>query len=310
VLKTSGDYEVFVDHRSANAVFALRPGAGHLYLLEVPDPIAAGEANLSGSELDGDGNLKVSFHRGLFRDQQTNLKAARSAALILNDIQADAIGSFERSDASTYAELRPHAEVRILLEFVDDNPDFAGLVGEELGHLDPAAAKRVRIVPAAAGRLDELTSSFAGSANELHRYLQAPFLDWDLDRKAELLRRIGQCGHLTEGIDPVAGFREVRLVELQCGERLIEAGTPSNFVYIPMGQGLRGRPLGGYEEFSVQPLVPVGATGVIRGGPRNAEVRAEGEVAVLAIPRSVYLDHWHCTYDGDAFAALVRGRSL
>ena len=38
VLKTSGSYEIFVDERSANAVFALRPDPAHLYVLEVPEP--------------------------------------------------------------------------------------------------------------------------------------------------------------------------------------------------------------------------------------------------------------------------------
>ena len=43
-LKTSGGYEVFVDARSGNAVFALRPDPGRLWLLEVDDP--AGDARI------------------------------------------------------------------------------------------------------------------------------------------------------------------------------------------------------------------------------------------------------------------------
>jgi hypothetical protein len=304
VLKTSGSYEVFVDQRSANAVFALRPDARRLYLLEVPDPIAAGEANLSSSRLDEDGNLRVSFHRGTFRDRQAVLRAARSAALIVHDIQADAIGSFERSDASAHPELRAHAEVRILIESVDENPAFARLVGEQLATLNPVAARRARVVPAAAGKA---CAAHGDGSAERSRYLQGSVLDWDLDRRTELLRRVARSGHRTEKIDPVAAFRQVRRIELRSGERLIEAGTPSSFVYIPLGQGLRGRPLGGYEEFAVQPCVPLGATGVIRGAARNAEVRAERGVALLAIPKRVFLDQWHFTYDRRAFADRLRG---
>lgn len=42
VLKTSGNDEVFVDERTANAVYALRPDEEHVYLLEIPDAISAG----------------------------------------------------------------------------------------------------------------------------------------------------------------------------------------------------------------------------------------------------------------------------
>ena len=75
-----------------------------------------------------------------------------------------------------------------------------------------------------------------------------------------------------------------------------------------MQEGLRGLPLGGYPGFVIQPWIPVGVTGVIRGAERNARVVAERDVDLLAIPKGVYLDHWHFTYDRDAFAALVRDR--
>jgi hypothetical protein len=35
-------------------------------------------------------------------------------------------------------------------------------------------------------------------------------------------------------------------------------------------------------------------------------VLAERDLELLAIPKGVFLDHWHATYDPDAFAALVR----
>jgi hypothetical protein len=50
----------------------------------------------------------------------------------------------------------------------------------------------------------------------------------------------------------------------------------------------------------------VGVTGVIRGAARNARVVADRDVALLAIPKGVFLDHWHATWDQAAFAALFR----
>ena len=63
------------------------------------------------------GDLRVSFHHGAFRDPETVQKAARSAALVVADIQADAIGSFERSDGDAHPGLRRQADIRILIEF-------------------------------------------------------------------------------------------------------------------------------------------------------------------------------------------------
>ena len=294
-LKTSGGYEIFVDERSANAVYALRPDPAHLYFLEVPDPVAAGEANLASSQLDAGGDLRVSFHHGAFRDLETVRKAARSAALVVADIQADAIGSFERSDVDAHPGLRRQADIRILIESVEENPAFARQVRAELGLLDPAAAARVRIVACLA----------PASEAERSRYLRSADLDWDLARRREVLRRIARSGCPTQAIDPEVAFREVRQIALRAGETLIEAGTPSRFVYVPLGEGLRGLPLGGYPGFTIPAGVLVGATGVIRGAARNSSVAADRDLELLAIPKGVFLDHWHVTYDEAAFAALL-----
>jgi hypothetical protein len=294
VLKTSGNYEIVVDARSANAVYALRSDAGHLYLLEVADPVAAGEANVASSQLDGAGDLRISFHHGAFRDPGTMLHAARAAALIVDDIQADAIGSFERADAGAHPGPRPHADIRLLLETVEESPAFAGLVARELGARNPQAAARVRLV----------SSLDPGSAAERHRYLASTDIAWDPARRRELLDRVGRGGYLSGGIDPEVAFRETREFALRAGETLIEAGTPSSFVYVPLGEGLHGMPLGGYPGFTIPPWVLVGVTGVMRGAARHARVLAARDVSGLAIPKGVFLGHWRATYDVARFAAL------
>ncbi len=294
LLKTSGQYEIFVDERTANAVYAFRPDEEHLYLLEINDPISAGESNLASSQLDAGANLRVSFYHGRFQDEATVRKAAASAARVLSSIQGDAIGSFERADSAAHPELTRAADLRILIEAPDDNPAFAGLVREELATLNPAAAARADIVPSLA----------AASTHERGRYLGGTELDWDPVRRRELLARIAVCGHRTERIDAATAFAGVRLLELRAGDTLIEAETPSGFVYVPLAKGLRGQPLGGYENFAIGPWVLVGVTGVIRGAKRNAHIVAESDLTLLAIPKGVFIDHWHFTYEREAFAAL------
>ena len=293
-LKTSGNYEIFVDERSGNAIYALRPDDGHLYLLEVTDPIAAGEANLASSQLDANGDLRISFHHGAFRGAATMLKAANSAALVVSDIQADAIGSFAREDR--HPGLRRTGEVRILIEAVEENPAFAGRVRAALRRLNPAAAARVRLV----------ASLDVAAPGERSRYLRSADVRWGLARRREVLGHIARSGYRAEAIDAKTAFREVRGIELRAGEALIEAGSSSGFVYVPMGDGLRGLPLGGYPGFTIRPWVLVGITGVVRGAVRNSGVLAERDIELLAIPKRVFLDRWHATYDLRGFAARLR----
>jgi hypothetical protein len=148
-----------------------------------------------------------------------------------------------------------------------------------------------------------------GSEAERRRYLGRADLDWDLARRREVLGRLARSGYRTAAIDPGAAFREVRAIGLGAGETLIEAGTPSRFVYLPLGEGLRGLPLGGYPGFTIPAGVLVGATGVIRGAARNSSVAADRDLELLAIPKGVFLDHWHATYDAAAFAALFRAQA-
>ena len=96
-LATSAGYEIFVDHRSGSAVYALRLGGDQLHLLEMSDPISAGEANIASSELDPAGDLRISFHRGDFSGPGAQEHAAYSAAYVIHDIQSDVIDSFVRT---------------------------------------------------------------------------------------------------------------------------------------------------------------------------------------------------------------------
>ena len=297
-LKTSGGYEIFVNHRSANAVIALRLGEDELYLLELEDSIRAGESNIYSSQITQDGDLRISFHRGSFQDQNTNRQAAYYAAIVINDIQGDGIDSFVRSSQGPQGS-KNAADMKILLEGVDDNLDFTRLVHEQLGKINPQAAERVRSVP----------SLQKASELELRRYLQAGELIWERAKRQEILERIGRTGHQTQKIDPEAGFEGVALIYLKAGENLVEAGAPSNFVYVPLSEGLRIIPLGGYAAFPVNPWMPLGITGVIRGADRNATITAEAEVWLLMIPKSVYLSHWDYAYSLNELTDLFRQRT-
>ncbi len=299
VLKTSGEYEVFIDQHSANAIYALRHDDDRLFLLEVSEYLSAGEANIASSEVEHDGNLRIAFHRGQFGSPETIQHAAYCAALVVNDIQLDVLNSFQLAPA--YSEvaapgLKAAADIQILLESVDDNVSFAELVKNELRIINPRAAARTRVVPSL-----QNTSEL-----ERVRYLATPELDWDTARRCATLERLAASGHKTRTIDPVEGFRDVKEITLQAGDVLLEAGAPAGFVYIPLGPGLQIVPLGGYQSFFVQAWMPLGVTGVIRGAVRNATITATQDLTLLMIPKDVYLKRWHHTYSPQEFAELFR----
>jgi hypothetical protein len=282
VLKTSGGYEIFIDQTTAELLFALRRGAEQLLLAALPVPIAAGEANVASSTLDGDGNLRISFHRGCFASPEMVQRAASYAASAVQDIQADVLDSFQPSDAGT---------LRIALEEVDDNPAFAGMVREQLHALSPRLRGRVHVVSR-----NWPGQQMAEPTDEDARYAAAPALAWSRAEQRVAAARLARGGHNMAAVELDAAFEQVRLIHLQAGERLVEAGAAARFVYIPLGQGLMVVPLGGYPPFAAPAWLPLGSTGVIRGAQRNASIYATRDLALLVIPQAVYLKAWHRPY--------------
>jgi hypothetical protein len=100
-------------------------------------------------------------------------------------------------------------------------------------------------------------------------------------------------------------FEHVKLIHVEAKDVLIDAGAPSTFVYIPLSEGLRIIPLGSYQAFVVQPWMPLGLTGVIRGAERNADVVAEQALHLLMIPGTIYLRHWHQTHTPESFKQTI-----
>jgi hypothetical protein len=289
-LKTSGSYEIFVDRKTGNAIFALRKKDQDLILVEIPDPISAGEANLASCELTQDGDLRASFHRGNFSNSETVQRVASNAALVLTDIYRDVIESFQRQPPSSgnQKEWRKDAhEMHILLETVSDNPEFASLVQSYFQQSNPSIQNPVRIVPS----LKDV------SERERLFYQGAQELDWDEKTRRRVLDRIALSGHKTGPIDPHLAFQDVKQLKIQAGSTLIDAGAQPGFVYIPLTGSLQIRPMGGYPPFSIQAWMPLGITAVIRGSVRNATVVAEEDMDVLMIPQEIYLKYWHHTYN-------------
>ncbi|MEM6104841.1 hypothetical protein AAHS21_01050 [Mycobacterium sp. 050272] len=290
-LRTSGNYQIFIDQRTANAVYALHDREGRTYLVEGDNPINAGEANLEICEVTHDGDLRFAFFRGSFGSEEAVRRAAHNASVIVDDIQADVVDSFIGGTGENGGR-----RTSLLLEHTEDNPEFAPLVAELVIARAPSLADRVVCVPALRNAPE----------SERRRFLAASAVDWDLAERMALLRNVASRGYRTDHIDPELGFKSTRLGHLSPGECLTEVGARASFVYVPLSSGLRGRPSGGYDYFRVHPWEPLGVTGVIRGDFRNSTVVAEDEVDVLILPKDVYLRHWHRNYTPAEFSELIR----
>lgn len=296
VLKTSGSYEILLDWTTGRPIIALRFADERLYLLSVEEPLATGEANLASTELTPEGDLRFAFQRGAFASPAATGHVARCVALVLDDVQSDVAGSFQRPPEQARAlGLKAAEDLALLLENPDDNLAFGDLVAAELKQINPALRNPVRTVP----------SLRQTDPTERTRYLAAGPLHWEAEQRRSVVERLGRSGHRVDGFDLDAAFEHVRLVQLQAGDVLVGAGLEAGFVYLPMGAGLTVIPLGGYARFAVQPWMLLGISGVIRGAPRNATVVAGQAIELLMIPREVYLKHWHRTYTAQELQAHV-----
>jgi hypothetical protein len=287
-LKTSGGDEIFVDERSANAVYALRPDPAHLY-----------------------GRRR----RGEPRQQPTRCRRRPACLLPPRRVprrRDDAQGGAERGagcgghpgrrDRQLCAERRRrgsraaagHSDIRILIESADENPAFARQVRVELGHLDPAAAAGTRIVACLAPRRRRSGAVISSAPTGLgprtpvggaaaDRPLRLPDPG---DRPGGGVPR-GAADRAPRRRDPDRGGRPLalRLCAPWRGAARAAARWLSR-LHHP-----RRRPRRGDRRHPRR-----GAKLQRRGGPRpGAPCR----------PKEVFLDHWHVTYDEPAFAALL-----
>jgi hypothetical protein len=192
--------------------------------------------------------------------------------------------------------------LQIFLEDADDNPAFASLVREQLCTLSPQLRGRVHVVPR-----NRPGQQAAEPTYEDARYAAASTLTWNRAEQRVAAARLARGGHNMAAVQLDTAFDQVRLIHLRAGETLFEAGTAARFVYIPLGEGLIGVPLGGYRPFASPAWLPVGSTGVIRGAQRNATIYATCDLALLVIPQAVYLNAWHRPYQRAELVARLEG---
>ncbi len=304
--RTTAGYEIFIDGGTGNAVFALRTtNDNRLLLLRVESPLSAGEANLRGAWVAPSGNLRIAFHRGRFDSPSAVAAACDATARVVADLADDVLGAFAlRVKASDLPEPRQDpTTMHVELERPRDDPSFADAVAAELGRQGPLLGARTVVVNDPGGLIPERSSS-----TERARFEAGVTLDGSSSEATSILSALGERGLRVESIDPLRAFEGARLVRIDAGDVLVEAGSPPAFIYVALGAGLVVKPLGGYGEAAVPAWMPVGVTGVVRGAERNSTVVAVAPLDLLVLPGELFLAEWFHPYEitelADMFAKI------
>ena len=232
---------------------------------------------MSYSDLTPDGSLYFSFYNGLFRSPCAQTKAEKQAAIVINDIQNDVLGSLSK----------PGKKMRILLEQPHDNPDFVNGVKNNLLQGESTIYGPIYIIPCLKNCSDmERSKYLTGTMTE----------NWARAKKQRILENIGKMGYRVESIPVEYAFKYVRQTVIQENEIVIEAFTESDFAYIAMDRGLLGESIGGYNGFKLPNWSVFGHISMIRNAERNATIWASKTLRVLMIPKITFIKYWWHTY--------------
>ena len=285
-LRTSAGYELCTDHETGQAVVGLRTAdQRRALLLRLHNPITAAEANIRATAITDDGALAFEFYRGRFAAPGARAQLLDVTADVIADIEADALGSFAASCG--------RAPVR--LSAPPDDPGFADELARRLALRHPAIGARLQVLrpPPSAG--EPLEPAWMAGARPVRPGNDAEAL-FDL---------LGSHGLQVSALDRDAALRGTRRVRVAAGTVLMEAGAPARHVIVPLGPGLQLLPAGGYARQALPAGIPLGVTGVVRGGERNAGIVAQQAMEVLVIDAAHYLADWFRPYDLAGLQALL-----
>lgn len=285
-LRTSAGYEVCTDRATGEAVVGLRTqDERRTLLLRFHNPISAAEANIRVTAITDDGALAVEFYRGRFAGAGVRAALLAVTADVVADIEADALGSFGAAAGRPVRLVAPADDAR-----------FA----------DELARLLVQRHPRLAGRTEVEAAAVPATPEPVPGWIAERRLDRPPPDAGTLFERLAAHGLNVDAIDRRAALAGTRCIDVQAGTRLIEPGSTATFVIVPLAPGLLLQPMGGYAAQPLHPWIPLGVTGVARGGERNAGVVADGDVPVLLVDGEHYLAEWFRPYDLDGLRARLR----
>lgn len=281
-LRTSAGFEVVVDARTGGAATVVRSTTRRsAFLLEVDKPIVIGEANIRGAELSP-GLLRFEFHRGSLASDGAAARVADAVAGVVDDIQRDILPSF------------PTVRFDMVLVEPADEPKFASHVRDAFLARRPELAEQVALLPGPVYPSVPPAFTWRDRGREL-----------PAARRRLVLERLAAHGLRVEASADEL-FEGTCIVDVAAGEVLMKPGEDASFAVVAFEPGLVVAPIGGYRPAAIEPWIPVGTIGVLRGHDRNSTITATRPIEVLVVPAEVFLAHWAVPYDAAELVAHVR----
>ncbi|MFA6408632.1 MAG: hypothetical protein WCW01_00370 [Gammaproteobacteria bacterium] len=300
-LKTSAQFQIFINQFTASAVYSLTSKDGRMYFLESEKSVNSGESNVANMYFTKEGDLRFSFHRGYFHSEEATERGLLSLQKLIIQLDNDISDTFSRIGLTNDKEkFKAHKRPSLLLETTEDRPKFTKRLVENIVKAKPELAKFIVQVP----------SLKLASPTEYSAYMNADSVTWNTKEKRSFLKKIAANGHKITQIDIEKAFTHSKIIQIKANASVFDAKTSPAFVYFPFSYGLEGYPTGSYSPFKVAPWTPLGSTGAIRGDIRNATVVAKKNVKLLMIPQEDYLQYWHAMYSVDEFVKAIKEKKI
>jgi len=266
-----------INRSTGNVVYSF-PIKNSMVLMRGNSNIIAGKANVERIEIMHNGDMLISYFKGMFFNKIINDKMEFNTALAISDefpiiLQLlDSICKIAEYDG----------EVNVFLERLSDNFDFVDNVFGQLQNMSSEICARIATMP-----------SFSGvSEVEKERFLFAPHFVHDKKTIDNILEKINRHGYNVKLTLMDEALKHTRQCELAEGDMLFSEDDQPLFVYIPFDDGLRGHSKYSKVDFDLPAWVPVGHVGVIQGDTRKATIVAKKPVKVLMIPAETYASYW------------------
>ncbi len=286
--KVFGYYQRLFDVQMGNVLYSSMYHTQN-FLIRGNSTIITGQANIDEVEIIPDRKLLINFQHSIFYDTSINNQIGFSTALVIENFYSDISASFEK----LYKLQNNEAKITLLLESSYDYSPFTEIVKEQLFFLD-MPRKFIQNVP-----------PFKYSAKqEKERYLSAPdILSSSDESEAFITERLKSVYALF--LSPKQALQNVKIIELKPGEVLVNEGDPSNFVYIPLDDGLEGFSQTNKIRFYPKAWMLVAHISVIQQSKRTATISATKKIKILMIPGIIYMRFWHVDYSIDELKKII-----
>ena len=262
---------------------------GRGYIVLCDDPVGMGEANVTHTGLNEEGDLVLAVSRSEFGSEKKNRAMGRATARALVEVYQDYVSSFDES-ALIGKLARLHLPKRTAPEFREE---ILKAVAVRRASKQGKPGPRLEVVEPLWVNEEDFRMGRKGTQLELERFHSARETKFSAQALKEIKSVVTQGGMDTSRMDFKNALTGSRELLIPAGGTLFVRGAEADYVYLPLEDGLTIGVAGSYPEMPPAAGVPLGFIYPLSGLPRSIDVVAgEKPVSVLAVPGDTFREHW------------------